>query len=155
MVRLLRLAWILAFAVGAFLFPLYGLLSLTARELVFVTPFEEKQVRINRGMFKMDLPDRKDPEWKRKVMEIYGLPNDRPDVVVFVPASRVTRPPEDRSIAFLTVDKDKGENPWQLKTFFFAAKWGTVAAFAAGLLLLGAWAALRRRGAGAVPPTVS
>jgi len=143
--RLLRLGWILAFAVGLLLFPLYGLLSMTARELTFVTPFEEKQVRINRGMFKMDLPERSDPDWKRKVMEIYGLPNDRPDVVVFVPAGRVTRPPEDRSIAFLTVDKDKGENPWQLKTFFFAAKWGTFAALGAGLLLLAAWAALRRR----------
>jgi hypothetical protein len=151
-VRLLRLGWIAAFAVGALLFPLYGLLSLTARETVFVTPFDAKQVRINRGMFKLDLPDRSDPEWKRKVMEIYGLPNEQTDVVVFVPAKRFTRPPEDRSIAFLIVDKDKGENPWQLKTFFFAAKWGTFAALAAGVAGLGAWAALRRRAAPSPAP---
>jgi hypothetical protein len=135
------------------MFPLYGLLAATAKEVVFVTPFEEKQVRINRGMFKLDPPDRNSPDWRKKVMGIYGLPNEQPDVVVFVPSAKITNPPEDPSIAFMLVDKDKGENPWQLKTFLFGAKWGTVAAGATGALLLLAWLALRKRAASpAAPP---
>lgn len=145
MVKLLKIGWILA-AVGAVLmYPLYGLLSLMATEVVFVTPFEEKQVRINRGMFKLDPPDKTSPDWRKKVMGIYGLPNDHPDVVVFVPESKITRPVEDPSIAFMLVDKDKGENPWQLKSFLFVAKWGTIAAAVAAVLLHVLWHFLHKR----------
>lgn len=145
MARLLKVGWILALAVAALLFPLYGLLALTAKEVVFVTPFEEKQVRINRGMFKLDPPERNSPDWGKKVIGIYGLPNDQPDVVVFVPESRITRPAEDPSISFMLVDKDKGENPWQLKSFRFAAKWGTIAAAAAAVVLHILWHLLRKK----------
>jgi hypothetical protein len=152
MAKLLRLGWILAFACAALMYPLYGLLALTAKEVVFVTPFDDKTVRINRGLFKLDTPDRDAPDWKKKVMGIYGLPNDSPDRVVFVPDRRLTRPAEDPSIVFLTVDKDKGENPWQLKTFGFTAKWGTLAAAVVGFVLLGVWALVRKKAAPAPPP---
>jgi hypothetical protein len=147
MAKLLRLGWILAFSCAALAYPLYGLFSLTAKEVIFVTPFDEKTVRINRGLFKLDTPDRNAPDWKKKVMGIYGLPNDQADRVLFVPESRLTRPAEDPSIVFMTVDKDRGENPWQLKTFLFVAKWGSIATAGAGAALLGIWALLRKKSA--------
>ncbi len=152
MVRLLKIGWILAALAAVLCYPLYGLLSLTAKEVVFVTPFEERQVRINRGMFKLDPPRPDSPDWRKKVMEIYGLPNDQPDVVLFVPEGRITRPAEDPSISFMLVDKDKGENPWQLKSFLFAAKWGTIAALAAAVVLHVLWHLLHKRSRSPAPP---
>jgi hypothetical protein len=149
--KLLRLGWILAFACAALIYPLYGLLSLMAKEVVFVTPFEDRQVKINRGMFKLDPPEKTSPDWRKKVMGIYGLPNEQPDVVVFVPAGKITNPPEDPSISFMLVDKDKGENPWQLKTFLFVAKWASLGAGLSGVLLLLGWLALRKK---AAPPAL-
>jgi hypothetical protein len=145
MAKLLRLGWILAFAAAALTYPVAWLIGRGAVEVYFVTPYDAKTVEVNRGLFQLDQPDPKAPDYDRKVMGLYGLPNENPDVVVFPSKERLFSPPEKASLKLLFVDKDKGENPLQLKTVYFFAKWILRASLAGGVLLLAVWLLVSRR----------
>lgn len=152
MAKLLRLGWILAFAAGALAYPAAWLIGRGAVEVYFVTPYDAKTMEVNRGLFQLDQPDPKAPDYDRKVMGLYGLPNENPDVVVFPPKDRLFQPPEKPSLRLLFVDKDKGENPLQLKTVYFFAKWVLRGALVAGGIFLVLWLRATRRCCSARPP---
>jgi hypothetical protein len=144
--KFLRVGWLLAFACTILAYPAVWGISTTATEAYFITPFDAKRVEINRGMFQLDEPNPASPDYPRKVMAIYGLPNAEPDRVVLVSQEKFLRPPELPSLTLLPVDKAKGENPLQEKTIYFLARWTVRGAGSAGLLLFLLWrVALRAR----------
>jgi len=143
MAPLLRCGWILAFACALLIYPAVWLAARSSTEAYFIVPFDAKQVELNRFL---DTLDPKDPEFDRKVMRIYGVPNEQPDRVVFVPKERFLHPPEKPSLTLLPVDKEKGENPMQVKTLYFFAKWTVRGAGGVGVVLFLLWClALRFR----------
>ena len=64
------------------------------------------------------------------VADIYGVPTNRKMRVLFVSRDKLLQPSENRSLHLLLIDKQKGENPLQVKTVWFLA-WRLLA----GLLL--------------------
>jgi len=141
-VKYLRAAWIAAFALAGLVAAIAALLAATAKEVRVVTPHDPAVVALNR---ELDAPSPEDPDFARKVMELYGNPLSEPWRVLFVPDERILHPEEMPALALLPVDKDRGENPLEVKTVLFLARWIGGGGLAAGAVLLAAWAALRRR----------
>ncbi len=139
MANLLRVGWVLAFACTILAYPAVFAVGSTATEAYFITPHDEKRVRINEGLFEMEDHDRNAPDYPRKVMKIYGLPNESPDRVVFVAKGKFLHPKHLPSLTLLPVDKEKGENPLQEKTLYFFAKWIVRGAGAVGIALFAIW----------------
>lgn len=81
------------------------------------------------------------------VAEIYGVPGERKLRVVFVDEDRIVTPKEDKRLHLLLIDKQKGENPLQVKTLYFVAWRAMAGLLAAALLGLGLFFFLRARGA--------
>ena len=93
----------------------------SARQVYLLTPHDKDTVEVNKFMFDTK-PE--DPAYDRKLMEIYGLPGERKEPVLFVDESKLVYPAgkEKRpDLVFLAVDKAKGENPWQTKIIEFGA----------------------------------
>ncbi len=108
-----------------------------ATEVLIITPRPTDEVRVNQGLWMAGDP----------VADIYGVPTDQKTLVLFADEARIIRPKEDPTLVLLAVDKQAGENPFQVRTLWFFA-WRLAAGFAAGalaLLGLGAWIRLRRR----------
>ena len=70
------------------------------------------------------------------VAEIYGVPTGSPMRVLFVDKSRVIHPKEDPSLSLLLVNKQRGDNPLQVRTVWFIAWRLSGALAAAGALAL-------------------
>jgi len=87
------------------------------------TPNAPDIVALNRTMWSKGEP----------VAPIYGTPIGEPMTILFADKSRIIVPPEDPSLTLYTVDKAKGENPLQVQTIVFLAKY---AAIASGVLLV-------------------
>lgn len=102
-----------------------------------VAPASPEVVALNRTLH----------EGGQSVAEIYGVPMAGPMRVLFPPDERLVRPREDPGQLLLLVDKQRGDNPLQVKTVWFVA-WR----LGAGLAVLGLvglvvtfWAARRGR----------
>lgn len=155
MIMLLKLGWIGAFAFALLVFPAAWLLASGAREVWIINPFSPETVEINKALWELDPPDPKVPDYAMKVIGIYGQPTSEPMEVLFVSEERILHPEEMGSLTLLPVDKDKGENPLQLKTIFFFAPWFCGGASFVGATIFAAWFFLSRRrrsAAGEAPP---
>jgi len=127
-----------ALAVAAF--PAAWVLDRMATEVQLLDAFPPDRVVVNRGL---DAPSRDDPELSKKVASLYGIPLGPPTRVLLVPRERFVHPEELPSLALLPVDKARGEDPLQMRTVRFFAKWTALGAalVAFPLLVL----SLRRR----------
>jgi hypothetical protein len=104
---------------------------------LLVTPNAPDIVETNRSMW-----EKGDP-----VAPIYGTPVGEPMTILFSEEPRIIVPAEDPSLTLYIVDKSKGQNPLQVQTVHFLAKY---AAMASGVLLLAgvahfAWKRWRQR----------
>ena len=99
-----------------------GIVSLTAvmlsaalgRTVILVSPHGPEVVAANKATWSKGEP----------VPEIYGIPGREPRRILFADPSRIILPEEDPSLTLYAVDKQKGENPLQVQTVWFAAKLG-------------------------------
>ena len=97
---------------------------LLGEDVLMIIPHEPSTVELNRALY---VPG--DP-----VADLYGNPMSEP-VRVLLPASeRLLRPEEDSSLLLLQVDKQRGENPLQVRTVWFAARFAVPAAFLLGVI---------------------
>lgn len=135
----------------------------TAVEVYQLTPHAPDVVSVNLDMWNFDNPDpAKTENYDRKLMGNYGLPNENKDVLLLVDKSRLVYPAgknkdgtEKRpDLVFLPVDKQKGENPLELKTLEFAAPLVRIGALIAGgvFLLLNFMIKKFRKPASTAPP---
>lgn len=89
-----------------------------------VVPAASEAVALNRTLY----------EKGQSVAEIYGIPTGHKMRVLFPKQDSLLRPPEDPTQRLLLVDKQRGDNPLQVKTAWFVA-WRLGAGLAAlGLL---------------------
>ena len=144
MLKLLKAFWIMSYLVVALAYPAAWGIARTATEAILITPFHPSKVVVNR---EMDAPDKKDPDFEKKVAALYGIVSEK-KLVVFVPKERFLHPEEMPEMTLLPIDKDKGENPLQLQTIYFFAKWTVTGAGAAAISLMVLWLLLSRRQAG-------
>lgn len=79
------------------------------------------------------------------VVSLYGEPLGPPTRVVMCDSTSLVSPPEQPGLRLLPVDKQRGENPLQTKTVWFAARWASVGSGAAGLAALMVLLILRHR----------
>ena len=118
--------------VGVCLWALSGVVAAKAQSIPIVTAHSAEMMATNQGLFALDLPDPKDPEyaqkiadlkkapgWAAKIMEIYGAPTSEPEPVLFVSDNKLFRPQEDRALAFLLVGHNGVTEPLQRKTVVF------------------------------------
>ena len=68
------------------------------------------------------------------VAEIYGVPGERKQRVIFVRKDQLLTPSEDANLRLLLIDKQKGDNPLQVKTLYFVA-WRILATLSAVALI--------------------
>jgi hypothetical protein len=145
MPRLLKNGGLLALLCAVIPYPAVSLIGGGAVEAYILMAKPPEVVKQNRLLFKADGMDRKSKAYRDAVMGLYGLPVSEPDKVVFVPVSRMFRPYELPEIVLLPVDKQKGENPMQLKTLQFFAPLVTAGAAVTGAVLLGIGSFLGRK----------
>jgi hypothetical protein len=144
--KLLRIAWIGAFACAVLIPAGLAVLSGGAVEAWMVIPHQREMVDTNKATWVLDAPPPDSPLYPRKVMDIYGIAQgDAPIRFLFVKEADLLRPEELPSLRILIVDQQKGQDFVQLDTVLFTGKWVTGGAFGTGLLLAALWAALRRR----------
>ena len=123
----------LAFAVALLAFPAAWILDRSATEAVPIDPFPPEKVLVNR---ELDAPSKADPDFARKVVALYGNPLGEPMRVLAVPDERFLRPEEMPTLTLLPVDRKRGEEPLQMRTVLFFAKWAAIGGAAAGVGLL-------------------
>lgn len=110
-----------------------------AKDIMILTPHAPDVVTVNREMWDFDAPDpAKTENYDHKLLQVYGIPHGK-EKLVFVDESKLVYPAgkEKRpDLFFLPVDKQKGENPWQLKTVDFGAKLVRGGAVEVGMVFL-------------------
>lgn len=104
-------------------------------EVQFIAPKSPETVKLNKALWEKGQP----------VADIYGIPTNQRARVVFADKGKIVRPPEDPQLVLMTVDKQQGENPLQLKTVWFLAVRLMIAFAAGALALLGLFVFLRHR----------
>jgi hypothetical protein len=135
MAKLLRLGWILAFAGALLVYPAVWAAGTTATEAYVIVPHDPEVVKANKFL---DAPDPKAPDFNRKVMEIYGNPNEHPDTFVFVSRDKFVHPEENPKLTLLPFRATERQ-PIQLKTLHFFAKWTVRGAGGVGVVLFLLW----------------
>jgi hypothetical protein len=135
----MKVLWIGSFISAALTYPIAWGLAATSVEAWEIEPYDPSKVVAYQTMF---MGDRNNAD---EVMSIYGNPASAPNRYLFVPREKFFHPPEMPSLTLLPVDRNKGEDPLQVKTVYFFAKWIAGGAGLAGALLLWAWFARRRR----------
>ena len=104
-------------------------------EVQFIVPAAAETVALERELWEPGHP----------VASLYGTPVGDPVGVVWPDPERLLRPVEDRNMVLMLVDKQKGENPLQIKTVcFVATRLAAVLGIISALLSLAWWAAARR-----------
>ena len=136
MKALVKLGWIAALLVAVAVYPVVGLLSMGAVDAYVVAAKSESMVRFNKNDFQPRGAQETDAEFHKRIMEVFGNAVDYTTAVLFVPKEKFVRPAEAPSIIILPVDKEKGENPLQVKTLYFFARHIVMAAGAAFVVLL-------------------
>ena len=106
----------------------WGIDRTTGEDVLIISSYDQGTVELNQILY----------EEGDAVAEIYGSPLSRPVRVILPDSDRLIRPVEDSSITLLQVDKSKGENPLQVQTVWFFARYvayGFLALAFAGLLI--------------------
>lgn len=144
---------ILSFAVAALAFPVAWVVASTATEAYMIAGKDPSTREIEEGLFEAPKGVSKDSkEYRDAVLRIYGNPTDETTKVVFWPADKFIHPKQLPGITILPLDKEKGENPLQVKTVFFFASRGALGAAAAGVALALLAAVTRKKPAPPAPP---
>ncbi len=108
-----------------------------AHDLWIVAPHADKGAeRMAKDDFKSAKPS--DPDYAKKVLNLYGSPYEDKQRLV-VSASKIVRPAEKPDLAFIFVDKTKGEDPLQAKMVLFFATYLKGGAVITGALFLVLW----------------
>lgn len=106
-------------------------------EVLFIAPKPADVIKVERALWEPGQP----------VAAIYGAPASGTTKVVLPDEGRLIRPEQDRTLVLMKVDKQRGDNPLQVKTVWFLALRTAYGLGALGALaLLGAWLLGRRRG---------
>lgn len=145
MKRLAKIGWIGALVVAGATYPAVALIASGATDAYVIAAKSPELVKDNKESFDPREPKETDQAYRKRVMEIYGNPMDHTDPVLFVPKERFIRPSEAPELVLLPVDKQKGENPLQVKSLYFFAKYIVMASGAAFVLLLGLHSFLTRK----------
>ena len=141
--------------VAALIYPIAGILAGGAVEAYIISAKDKSAVEVERAIFEPPKGASKDSKaYRDAVMSIYGSQTDEPTKVLFVPADKFLRPAELPTLVLLPVDKQKNENPLQVKTVYFFASRTALGAAVVGALLLGVGLLLRNKKAPA-PPAAS
>jgi hypothetical protein len=150
MTKALTILGILAIAVAALAYPAAGIIASTATEAYMIAGKDPSTREIEEGLFEAPKGASKESkEYRDAVLRIYGVPTDETTSIVFEPKEKYIRPALLPSISILPVFKEKGENPWQVKTIYFLASRTTLGAVVAGVFLLGLARVLRKKPAAA------
>jgi hypothetical protein len=80
-------------------------------EVQFIVPAAPEAVALERELWEPGEP----------VADIYGTPVGAPVRVVLPAEEKLLRPAENEKLLLMKVDKQKGENPLQVKTVWFVA----------------------------------
>jgi hypothetical protein len=153
MTKVFMVLGLLAIVTAVLVYPIAGMISGGAVEAYIIAAKDPKVVEVDRQIFEPPKGKSKDSkEYRDAVMSLYGSTADEPTKVVFVPAEKFVRPTELPGLVLLPVDKDKGENPLQVKTVYFFAQKTMIGAFVTGLLLQGIGILLKKKKAPAPPP---
>jgi hypothetical protein len=137
MTKVLFILGTLALGTAVLIYPIAGIISGGAVEAYIIAAKDPTLTKTEKELFKMDPPkEKKDSKaYRDAVMSIYGSPTDEPTKVVFVSAERFVHPEELPTLALLPVDKQKGENPLQVKTVQFFALRTCIGAASVGFVL--------------------
>lgn len=151
MKALLLVGWVAAFILAIATYPAAAIVARTAVEAYIIAAKDPAAVEVERAIFEPPKAPKDSKAYRDAVMRIYGSQTDEATAVVFVPQERFLHPQELPTLTLLPVDKQKGQNPLQVKTvYFFASR--SVAGFAvAGIVFLGVWLFLRRKKPSASP----
>src|SRR2546427_10820971 len=124
MKTLLLVGWAGAFAATLAIYPIAGIISGRATEAYLIAAKDPKAVEVEKAIFEPPKGAAKDSKaYRDAVMRISGSQTDDPTKDVFVPQEKFIHPEELPSLTLLPLNKDKGENPLQVKTcYFFAQK---------------------------------
>jgi hypothetical protein len=154
MTKVFMILGLLAIVTAVLVYPIAGMLAGGAVEAYIIAAKDPTLTKTEKELFKMDPPkEKKDSKaYRDAVMSIYGSPTDEPTKVVFVSADKFIHPEELPTLTLLPVDKQKGENPLQVKTVYFFAQKTMIGAFVSGLILQGIGMALKKKKAPAPPP---
>jgi hypothetical protein len=93
--------------------------------ILIATPNSPDIVEANRALWNPGEP----------VAELYGTPVGEPMRILFADPARIIVPKEDPTLILYTVDKEKGENPLQVQTIWYATR---IAMYVSGGLI-GLW----------------
>jgi hypothetical protein len=135
---------VLALAVATLTYPAVLLLTCFATGAYVIAAKSPEMVQTNQALFDARDPKESEEAYHKRVMEIYGnaVPYQTP--VLFVRSDRFIHPKEAPDLVLLPVNKEAGENPLQVKTVWFFAKYLAVGSGTAFAVLLGLWLFLRR-----------
>lgn len=137
MKKLALIGSFLALGVAAGTYPAVMVLESGATEAYVIAAKSPELVKDNKESFDARDPKETDAVYRKRVMGIYGNPIDYTTPVLFVPKEKFVRPSEAPELVLLPVDKEKGENPLQVKSLYFFAKPLTIGAGIAALVLFG------------------
>jgi len=145
--NLLRVFWILGFAVTALTYPVAWWIESGSVEVILVSPADRSAWDGRRILFDLDDNDKTAPDYPKKVVAIYGIEHETKRFV-FLPKDKVFNPPELPSLNLLLQDTTRGEHFIQLQTVTFFAKWIVTGSGLSSIALLVLWLLLKRRQAG-------
>ncbi len=131
------IGWIGALVVAGATYPTVALLASGATDAYIIAAKSPELVKDNKDSWDPRFPKETDQAYHKRVMEIYGNPMDHTDPVLFVAKEKFIRPPEAPELLLLPVDKEKHENPLQVKSLYFFAKPVAAGSAIAGLVLFG------------------
>lgn len=122
-------AWVVALLIQ----PIAEGVKSGAVDVYLLIPHQDKNtVEANEFLFSAKPTD---PDYDKQIMQIYGVPTEKREKVL-VDASKIVHAKQKPGLAWLPVDKTKGENPLQAKTVDFVAKLLSAGAVETGMLLL-------------------
>ncbi len=153
MSRLLVFLGASALLVAILIYPAAAIVAGGAVEAYLIAAKDKSAIEVERAIFEPPKGAAKDSKaYRDAVMSIYGSQTDEPTKVLFVAEDKFVRPPELPTLVLLPIDKQKGENPLQVKTVFFFATRTIAGAAVVGIVLLSAGILLRKKKTSPPPP---
>jgi hypothetical protein len=153
MSRLLLVLGALSLLFAALVYPVAGIIAAGAVEAYLISGKDPSAVKVEQEIFEAPKGAGKDSKtYRDAVMSIYGSVTDDPTKVLFVSADRFVHPKELPSLTLLPIDKQKGENPLQVKTVYFFASRMAAGAAAVGALFVLTGFLSRKKKAPPAPP---
>ena len=155
MSRILLVLGGLALLFAALAYPIAGIVASSSVEAYLISAKDPTAVKVEQEIFEAPKGASKDSKtYRDAVMGIYGSVTDEPTKVLFVSADRFVHPKELPTLTLLPIDKQKGENPLQVKTvYFFASRLAAGAAAVGALFILTGFLSRKKKAPPAPPAT--